>query len=138
MSQSNLLEHTSVQKAGIAILVRGAWWYSHTYFVIWNQFCGSLSLHNIWDYSYASTRTYVTDGNIWYVGYGVCGIMHQVISREVSLGNGHCDTIIRSLFGTLSWAGAYRLMDFGVRDLFREWCEKCSGNSMRSVPGWLR
>ena len=61
----------------------------------------SLFLDTIWDYSYASIRTYVTNGNILYLSCYDCGINHQAVSGQVSFGNAHRDMIIDILFGTL-------------------------------------
>ena len=57
-------------------------------------------------------RTYVMSGNLWYVDCYICGIIYQVVSRWVSLGNAHCGMIIRCLIDTLPSVGANWLVDF--------------------------
>ena len=80
---------------------------TYAYISVWDPFCGSFVLAHVTSainhtqvYVRTCVRTYVTNGNIWYVGCYICGIIHQVVSRWVSLGNPLCGMIIQYLFGT--------------------------------------
>ena len=60
-------------------------------------------------------RTYVTNGNLWYVECYISGIIHLVVSRPVSLGT-HCGMMIRCVIGTSVGA----LDVWTLKDSFRE------------------